>query len=162
MFSPLWYYPAPGARHVTFAVRACGEAHVGLSVAGGDERPSLFAWNVELGTSRNAMSVIRRRNSSRVAIAATPGVLDCNRWRTFWIRWSAKHLEVRRLERDDTYSITSSDLPTKLANCRDKSDSNRYNIQNATRKNRSHSNPRSLHRIRLIEICFNIKIKILV
>ena len=73
-----------------FSVLACHRAHVYLST--GDVNSPLY--NIAIGDDKNRQSTIRDKNNSPVLVANTPGILDCQEERDFWLSWTDQTIRV--------------------------------------------------------------------
>jgi hypothetical protein len=81
----------------TFAIRSCHSARVALSTFHGNTATKTY--EVVIGGWDNTLTVIRRSVGGEIEQQAeTPGVLDCDHYRHFWIRQEIAsgegHLEV--------------------------------------------------------------------
>lgn len=87
------WFPA-GTQGVVFRVRAAHDAHIALSSTEGESNPML---EVFIGGWGNAKSVIRKnRTKPDVVEEATPGILNADELKGFWIRWTGNWITVGR------------------------------------------------------------------
>ena len=80
--------------YIVFSVKACSNASIALS-----QLPDVTDYNtyeIVLGMDSNTKSSISRgKHGPVIASAATPNMLDCNSFKTFWVRWTNdKRIEV--------------------------------------------------------------------
>ncbi|XP_044268897.1 uncharacterized protein LOC123014086 [Tribolium madens] len=75
-----------------FRVRAPNDAHIALSPSASEATPM---YEVFIGGWGNSKSIIRKnRSKPDVAEASTPGFLNPDEFRGFWIRWDNGHISV--------------------------------------------------------------------
>ncbi|XP_008546651.1 uncharacterized protein LOC103570631 isoform X1 [Microplitis demolitor] len=85
------FYPV-SSQQLQFRVKAPNDAHIALT-AGPFEGEPMF--EVFIGGWSNSKSVIRKnRSKPDITEAETPGILDANEFRGFWIRWNQGILTV--------------------------------------------------------------------
>lgn len=73
---------------VQFRVKAANDAHIALSTAAAEVDPM---YEVYIGGWGNTKSIIRKnRSKPDVAEVPTPGILNENEFRGFWIRYEGK------------------------------------------------------------------------
>lgn len=91
----LEYQFFPNASGITqFRVRTSNDAHIALSPAASETTPM---YEVFLGGWGNSKSCIRKnRTKPDVAEAPTPGILNGDEFRGFWIRWENGNISVGR------------------------------------------------------------------
>jgi len=78
---------------VTFRVRAGADAHVALSTVYGDTDRKTY--ELVLGGWKNSRSAVRYGGRGPVvAQVNTPGLLDPDDFRSFWISWGTDVIEV--------------------------------------------------------------------
>ena len=78
---------------LTLEVRSCLDARIALSAIPGnwDEQ----TYEVVLGATNNTKSIIRdTRDGDDKSVADTPGVLDCEQPKAFWVGWKDGNIEV--------------------------------------------------------------------
>lgn len=79
---------------VQFRVRAPNDAHIALSPAASEATPM---YEVFIGGWGNSKSCIRKnRTKPDVAEASTPGYLNPDEYRGFWIRWENGNIQAGR------------------------------------------------------------------
>ncbi|CAH1179598.1 unnamed protein product [Phaedon cochleariae] len=77
-----------------FRVRAGNDAHLALTTAAAESDPM---YEVFIGGWGNSKSIIRKnRTKPEVAEVPTPGILNANEFRGFWIRWQNGTISVGR------------------------------------------------------------------
>uniref|UniRef100_A0A6P4E9B9 C3 and PZP-like alpha-2-macroglobulin domain-containing protein 8 isoform X2 n=1 Tax=Drosophila rhopaloa TaxID=1041015 RepID=A0A6P4E9B9_DRORH len=87
------FFPARGGLF-TFKVRSPKDAHLALTPAPEDTGP---IYEIFLGGWENTKSVIRKnRQKPEVAQVRTPGILNANEFRGFWVRWYDNVITVGR------------------------------------------------------------------
>ncbi len=71
--------------YITFTVRTCEDAHIGLFELVGDDR----FYEIVIGGYANSRSDIRKQPlSGVVAYAETPYICNCDEYLPFWVSWS--------------------------------------------------------------------------
>lgn len=79
---------------VQFRIKAPNDAHIALSTAAAEVDPM---YEIFIGGWGNTKSIIRKnRTKPDVAEVPTPGILDGNEYRGFWIRWQNGNISVGR------------------------------------------------------------------
>jgi len=79
--------------HVTFRVRAGADAHVALSTMYGDTDRKTY--ELVLGGWSNGRSALRYGGRGPVMVRVdTPGLLDADNFRPFWISWDSDVIQV--------------------------------------------------------------------
>ncbi|XP_018573689.1 uncharacterized protein LOC108912786 [Anoplophora glabripennis] len=79
---------------VQFRVRAPNDAHIVLSTAAAEVDPM---YEIFIGGWGNSKSIIRKnRSKPDVAEVPTPGILNENEFRGFWVRWQNGTISVGR------------------------------------------------------------------
>lgn len=79
---------------VQFRIKAPNDAHIALSTAAAEVNPM---YEVFIGGWGNSKSIIRKnRTKPDVAEEPTPGILNENEFRGFWIRWQNGTISVGR------------------------------------------------------------------
>ncbi|KAJ8949964.1 hypothetical protein NQ318_002371 [Aromia moschata] len=79
---------------VQFRIKAANDAHIALSPAAAEVDPM---YEVYIGGWGNSKSIIRKnRTKPEVAEEPTPGILNPNEFRGFWIRWQNRTISVGR------------------------------------------------------------------
>ena len=82
-----------GQSSIVFEVKACNDGHLELCRAPWVE--FIDCYEVVLGGANNQKSFIRdRRLGPNRAVANTPNILDCKRYKTFWVSWIADQIAV--------------------------------------------------------------------
>ncbi|XP_023026511.2 uncharacterized protein [Leptinotarsa decemlineata] len=79
---------------VQFRVRAANDAHIALTTSAAEMEPM---YEIFIGGWGNSKSIIRKnRTKPEVAEVPTPGILNPNEFRGFWIRWENGNISVGR------------------------------------------------------------------
>ena len=79
--------------YIVFRVMACNDAHIGLSAATGNSKTRMYEFVI--GGNSNTETYIRTaRLSETKATESTEGILDCQAFRPFWVRWVDNVLEL--------------------------------------------------------------------
>ena len=71
-------------------VKTCNDAHFGLMERLGDD----LAYEVVIGGDENTRTAIRRNRQTDEATVETPGILDCDVMKPFWVTWLDGYIEV--------------------------------------------------------------------
>lgn len=96
-----------------FRVRAANDAHIVLSREPNDTHPII---EVFIGGWKNSKSIIQKNQAKReVAEALTPGILNANELRGFWIRYTVGAVTVGHEGEEDAF-LTWYDLMPFIAN----------------------------------------------
>ena len=79
-------------KHLTFAIRTCKTAKIYIN----DKMSNLGkAYSVTLGSNRNQKSKVTQKDNV-LAQEDTPGILNCDGFRFFWLSWSSNVILVGR------------------------------------------------------------------
>ncbi|KAK0169572.1 hypothetical protein PV328_011874 [Microctonus aethiopoides] len=85
------FYPING-QQIQFRVKAPNDAHIALTTGPNEGEPM---FEIFIGGWGNGRSIIRKnRTKPEVAEAETPGILNGDEFRGFWIRWNGDALTV--------------------------------------------------------------------
>lgn len=83
----LWL--ATGSRtSLAFGLKSCKNAQIGLVYIPGIH----LGYQIIIGDGNSVSYILKE--GTRVAETQTPGILDCNERRFFWVRWENGHFEV--------------------------------------------------------------------
>ncbi|CAH1774399.1 unnamed protein product [Owenia fusiformis] len=85
-----------GRTSLSFLIKASGGAHILLAEISGDLDDSA-SHQIELGIENNQYSEIRSRHGTTHHVRVeTPGILNKNEYRAFWIGWNGANIQVGR------------------------------------------------------------------
>jgi hypothetical protein len=103
-FQPVNYF-------VEFKVRSCNDGHILLATSLGDDA---HGYEIVLGGYDNTKSDIRRGSHGEILKQVdTPGILNCNEFLPFWVRWGDRTVLVGsgRLDDQVILQLEDSDQP---------------------------------------------------
>ena len=74
-------YMTPVNDNFRFRVRACQDVHVAFMVPAVE-----IVYELLIGTSDNTHTILKTKTDRGAVNQPTPGILDCDGWRSFWVR----------------------------------------------------------------------------
>lgn len=73
---------------------ACSSAYISLSAS--LQNTEELTYEIEIGANGNSKTVLRDSvGGSTILEENTPSILDCNEWKSFWLRWSTINDETQ-------------------------------------------------------------------